>query len=248
MTIKPINERFSQIDLDDSPPSKKQRFYENPASPPAHPVCFPSLSSTEEMARKFFLMDVCFQWLTSGPDELSKRTVFIISSCQQEIAQKERIKAKALLCFKRCVILWVDVPKEAFFKHENFEIMINVFYSIPFGSIIYIQEKNTLLAPKRQKQPCWKDTPSKSILQDKVIFFDPEGSSCIQMIFKIFKDRAPEIPHYYITTGSSLVPFGKLTERSAVYFSEKGHLVLQTTQALTARGFRVMGSLGKKSK
>jgi hypothetical protein len=121
--------------------------------------------------------------------------------------------------------------------------MEDALYDIPFHSKIFIHEGNQLICGQEQKS--WGVKKPRKSIADKVIVFDPEGSPAIYKLFRSFQLKNPHVPHHYITTGSSLEPFNRLTSRTQVYFSNKNELALQSAKMLTARGFRVSHSLKK---
>lgn len=210
---------------------------------------FESPKNKCDLARRAFYRTLMFESMKPGNTKWVSNNVHIISSSLLDAQKKHIFYIQAFLWIREKYpsasvhFSWIDIPHSAFYELNNFKKMEDALYSIPFHSRIFIHDGNRLVTGKKQKQLVVKK-PRKSIA-DKIIVFDPHGSAAIVNLFISFQLQNPHIPHHYITTGSSLQPFNRLTERSLVYFSNKDALVIQSTKMLTARGFRVIHSLKK---
>ncbi len=228
----------------DPSPCKKRRLEQVPEK------CAPSLEAfsmkPQEVARKKFFENLCFEWLTSGSDQMTQ-DIYVISSGQQGELEKICVQVKAFMaCGKKYPgsqlnMKWVDVPKEGFFECKNFEKVMASIYSIPFCSRIFILAGETLITPKSPDKRI--DKTPKTCNPDQVICYDPKDSPLAALAFK-FLNTTSLIPYYYFT---SMTPFKQLTYRSVVYFCENERLVQQSPNALVSRGFRVVGSFPKKA-
>jgi hypothetical protein len=93
-----------------------------------------------------------------------------------------------------------------------------------------------------------KPSKEEAVSPDKIIFFDSYGSnhSLSEKIVEENAKRWRDIPRFYITAFTSREPLKTLTVRTQLFYFEKGGFVLQSTNDLVSRGWRVVQSFPQK--